>query len=133
MKTKPRRFVKVFKPRFADLIRSGVKRQTIRPMPKILPKVGDIIDCRQWSGLPYRSKQIRLGEYEVVEVGTVFLSVRAFVIHLNGRAFSSYKDTYMARDFAQADGFDTFGDMIDWFVENHGLPFHGILIKWRHP
>ena len=68
MKDKPRRFVKMFKPRFAELIRSGAKRQTIRPTPKVLPEAGDIIDCRQWSGLPYRSKQIRLGEFEVAEM-----------------------------------------------------------------
>ncbi len=133
MKAKPRRFVRLFKPRFAELISSGAKRQTIRPMPKRMPDVGDIIDCRQWSGLPYRSKQIRLGEYEVEAVGRVFLSERAFELHLHGRIFIASKDTYMARDFAQADGFDSFGEMVDWFVENHGLPFHGILIKWRYP
>lgn len=131
MKDKPRRFVKMFKPRFAELVRSGSKRQTIRPTPKRMPKAGDIVDCRQWSGLPYRSKQIRLGEFPVSEVGTVFLTERAFELHLNGRIFIGSKDTNMARDFAQADGFDWFGDMLEWFIENHGLPFGGILIKWR--
>lgn len=131
MKDKPRRFVKMFKPRFAELIRSGAKRQTIRPTPKRMPEFGDIIDCRQWSGLPYRSKQIRLGEFEVSGVGTVFLSERACEYHLDGRIFIGLKHAPMARDLAQADGFDSFDDMLQWFIENHGLPFGGILIKWR--
>ena len=131
MKDKPRRFVKLFQPRFAPLIQSGAKRQTIRPIPKVLPEAGDIVDCRQWSGLPYRSKQIRLGEFEVEEVGTVFLNERAYELHLHGRIFISLKRCDMARDFAQADGFDSFDDMLEWFIGNHGLPFGGILIKWR--
>lgn len=131
MSRKPRRLVKLFQPRFAPLIQSGAKRQTIRPMPKVMPEAGDIVDCRQWSGLPYRSKQIRLGEFEVEEVGTVFLAERAYELHLHGRIFISLKGCDMARDFAQSDGFDSFDDMLEWFIENHGLPFGGILIKWR--
>lgn len=131
VKDKPRRFVKMFKPRFAELVRSGAKRQTIRPTPKVLPEAGDIIDCRQWSGLPYRSKQIRLGEFPVSEVGSV--SIRKWCVQLTliNRNELMFAGTVQLRDFAQADGFDSFDDMLEWFNENHGLPFGGILIKWR--
>jgi hypothetical protein len=34
-------------------------------------------------------------------------------------------------DFARADGFDAFQDMLEFFEKTHGLPFHGFLIEWR--
>lgn len=133
MKDKPRRFVKMFKPRFAELIRSGAKRQTIRPMPKRMPDVGDIIDCRQWSGLPYRSKQIRLGEYEVGEVGTVVIKDWSVSITFIDRRELMFIRSEKLLHFARSDGFKDWSDMHEWFTQNHGLPFHGILIKWRYP
>lgn len=36
-------------------------------------------------------------------------------------------------DFARADGFNTFTDMVEWFSKVHGLPFTGFLIEWRRP
>ncbi len=129
---KTRRFVRLFKPRFAELIRSGAKRQTIRPMPKRMPEAGDIIDCRQWSGLPYRSKQIRVGQYKVEEVGAVVIRSWSVALTFIDRRELMFAGSQKLRDFAQADGFDGWADMHEWFIENHDLPFHGILIKWRH-
>lgn len=34
-------------------------------------------------------------------------------------------------DFARADGFDGFQDMVEFFKETHELPFKGLLIEWR--
>lgn len=34
-------------------------------------------------------------------------------------------------DFARADGFDSFGDMVEFFEKQYGLPFEGQLIEWR--
>jgi hypothetical protein len=33
--------------------------------------------------------------------------------------------------FARADGFKSMAAMMDWFEKAHGLPFEGVLIKWR--
>lgn len=46
-----------FKARFTELVASGAKRQTIRPTPKRMPKPGDWISLRCWTGRPYWSKQ----------------------------------------------------------------------------
>lgn len=34
-------------------------------------------------------------------------------------------------DFARADGFDNFGQMIDFFEAQYGLPFEGQMIEWK--
>lgn len=33
-------------------------------------------------------------------------------------------------DFARADGFKDYDDMMGWFEKTHGLPFYGWLIAW---
>lgn len=65
---KPRRFVRMFKPRFAPLVKDGRKLQTMRPVPKVMPRPGDIIDCRMWAGKPYRSKHVKLCEGRITRV-----------------------------------------------------------------
>jgi len=32
---------------------------------------------------------------------------------------------------AEADGFTGLKEFVDWFDQTHGLPFTGVLIKWR--
>lgn len=34
-------------------------------------------------------------------------------------------------DFARADGFESFGDMAEFFEREYGLPFEGQLIEWH--
>lgn len=34
-------------------------------------------------------------------------------------------------DFARADGFNSFPDMLEFFREQYGLPFSGYLIEWK--
>lgn len=34
-------------------------------------------------------------------------------------------------DFARADGFDSFTEMVEFFDKQYGLPFEGQLIEWR--
>lgn len=34
-------------------------------------------------------------------------------------------------DFARADGFNSFTDMVEYFDKRYGLPFTGHLIEWR--
>jgi hypothetical protein len=75
-------FVKTFKPQFAPLVERGEKLQTVRPVPKRMPKPKDRIS------LP-------------------------------------------PGQFAVADGFSCWEEMRQWFEHQHGLPFTGILIRWK--
>lgn len=121
-----RRFVRMFKPRFAELVRSGAKKQTVRPIPKRVPLVGDILDARQWSGLPYRSPQVKLGEFEIRRVAM-------FEVHLAGLMLDGAWLSPESEDaFARADGFTCIEDMLAWFRETHGeRTFVGICIFWK--
>ena len=114
----------MFKPQFAPLVESGEKLQTIRPTPKRMPKAGDYISLREWSGLPYRSKQRVLREAVITEVLPVRMN--AFAIMVNNCVLLGIQEWA----FVKADGFNATQDLLDWFSETHGLPFEGILIKW---
>lgn len=130
-----RRHVIMFAARFADAVARGEKRQTIRPTRKRAVAVGDALDLRAWSGLPYRSKQVYLtGIRACVQVGTVEIFTT-----IGGR--TKILDRHMVLDgiemsgeerdrFAQADGFSDFAVMSWWFMTTHGLPFNGVLIRW---
>ena len=115
--------VRMFKPRFAPLVKSGVKKQTIRPWPKRVPVIGEEISLRQWEDKPYRSKQIVLCDSVVTRIATVEITETGVIV-------DSYAEPCDA--FAVADGFKDFFDLRDWFAETHGLPFSdGILIVWK--
>lgn len=121
--------VKMFKPRFAPLVESGVKRQTVRPIPKRKPTTGEPISLRTWTGLPYRSKQRILRESIVTEVETISLhdTGRELLVYVN----NSELHPEQINAFAVADGFKDGIEMFNWFEANHGLPFDGIVIKWK--
>lgn len=124
----PRSFVRMFKPQFADLVRSGAKSQTVRPTPKRRPEPGDRISLRAWTGRPYNSKQEVLREAEIL--GVIDIAIYGDSIHL----ISSFGDRRLTseerEEFARADGFPDFEALAAWFRETHDLPFHGILIRW---
>ena len=131
---KPKRFVRLFKPQFAEMVRDWLKRQTVRPIPTRMPQPGDVLDARMWSGLPYRSKQEKLVEAEIVEVRLIH--IRHEGICVGGLADG---EMLLASDpqaavalwaFAKADGFRDWEEMREWFLKTHGLPFEGILIRW---
>lgn len=123
---KPSRFVRMFKPQFAELVRNGIKTQTIRPTPTRMPQPGDIIDCRMWSGRPYGSPQVKIKDFAIS-------SVRPISIHRKGGFVTVGFDeiAFRRENFARADGFKDWVEMRDWFQSQHGLPFRGILIMWR--
>lgn len=112
--------VRMFKPQFAPLVKNGTKRQTIRPLPKRMPKVGDRESWREWEGKPYRSKQRELAQVELTEVRYI-------------RITKDWEKGLFAyptrRAIIRKDGFRSVQDMLAWFLKNHGLPFRGILIK----
>jgi hypothetical protein len=114
--------VRMFKPQFAPLVESGVKCQTVRPTPVRMPKPGDAISLRAWTGLPYRSKQRVLREATVCRVAYVDITEVCVAVNSTPEP---------CEEFARADGFKDFSAMVEWFRAAHGLPFEGILIQWR--
>ena len=118
----------MFQPQFAPLVEAGTKRQTIRPTPKRMPQVGECESWREWTGKPYRSKQRELAKVIITDVMLISLSKKrcgCFGVRCPSRL---WKSTTL-EEFALADGFNSVEQMRQWFIENHGLPFRGILIK----
>lgn len=115
--------VRMFKPQFALLVQAGTKRQTIRPMPKRMPKVGDKESWREWIGGAYRSKQRELVRVELTEIRRI--KIMKGKAYLSGKKLSNPE----YHDLAHQDGFLTAWHMGDWFKQTHRLPFHGILIR----
>ena len=122
-------FVRLFQPRFAPLVEYGTKRQTVRLTPKRMPLPGDRISLRTWTGKPYRSKQRVLREATITQVHAVTLSDTGRELLLGYANHSLSPEELNA--FAQADGFKNAIEMFNWFEQTHGLPFAGVLIKWK--
>lgn len=119
----------MFQPRFAALVESGEKLQTVRPTPKRLVRVGDKLSLRQWTGKPYRSKQRVLREAIVTQVQTIWFD--GCNIRLDGwNIAAGFFPTSPEHEFARADGFRGVVEMAEWFESTHRLPFTGIVIKW---
>lgn len=118
----PASFVRLFQPRFAALVEAGTKTQTVRPWPSRMPKAGDKISLRAWTGKPYRSKQRVLREAVITACLPVDISEHSVAVN---------SCVEICDDFARADGFLNFNDMAAWFQEVHGLPFYGVLIRWE--
>lgn len=83
MPVEPRHFVRLFQPRFAALVESGAKCQTVRPVPKRMPRPGDTLSLRCWVGAPYRSKQRVLREAVVERV--LPISIHDYVVRAHRR------------------------------------------------
>ena len=119
-------FVRLFKPQFASLVESGAKLQTVRPTPMRKPKPGDTISLRCWTGLPYRSKQRVLRNSEITRVLEVRIASDGVCLYDKNAGFAPGDHV-----FAKNDGFSSWPEMRDWFIEQHGLPFTGIVIFWK--
>jgi hypothetical protein len=120
--------VRTFKPQFAPLVERGEKNQTVRPPPKRkqdMPQVGQVISLRTWTGRPYFSKQRILRESVITEVSKI--KILSNQIQINGR----FTIPTEREEFAKRDGFANEADLKAWFQEQHGLPFSGILIRWK--
>lgn len=138
---KPRRWVKMFKPRFAPLVRDNLKLQTMRAWPKRglvdVPRPGDTLDARQWEGRAYSSPQVKLGERKIVDVDQVKLAMwrgEIGMIHspLDADAWVSITDLDA---LARTDGFTDWADMKAWFLaEYKTLPpggLHLYRVRWE--
>ncbi|HEX9640700.1 MAG TPA: ASCH domain-containing protein [Candidatus Krumholzibacteria bacterium] len=120
-----------FQSRFAPLVESGKKRQTIRAYRKDGrdPKPGDTLYF--YTGL--RTKRCRkLGEARCE-------SAEAFEIDQYGCAWKQCREHPDSLEpvrapelgwIATRDGFRSYEEMRSWFERTHGLPFEGFLIRW---
>jgi hypothetical protein len=104
-----------FPERFRDAIISGKKTQTIR---KDLVKPG--------SCLILTTEQGEIGRYTCVSSIEITL--------LGGWYILKDIEYFISDDleqFAKDDGFDSWEDLVGFFINNIHLPYRGYLIKWR--
>lgn len=119
-----------FQSRFAPLVESGEKRQTIRAYRKDGrdPKVGDRLHL--WTGL--RSKGARkLGEARCSRVRPIEIDRSAPMGHYRVRLAGKALSRDAIQRLAQRDGFVFGFDFMRFFETTHGLPFRGLLIEWK--
>ncbi len=129
-KQSPRRFVRLFKWQFAHAVENGKKCQTVRPVPKRMPRPGDLISLRCWTEKPYRSKQRVLRDSVITRVEEVLIHHAGVTVYKdNGRSIRVVERDEEA--FARLDGFVSWAEMREWFRATHGLSFRGILIEWE--
>jgi hypothetical protein len=112
-----------FKKRFVEKIENKTKRQTIRLKRKDgrNARVGDTLYL--YVGL--RTKSCRkLGQEICKSLHQIYIDNMG--INIDGVWLTDRKKV----NFAEADGFQDFGDMKEFFIKNHELPFEGLLYKW---
>ena len=132
-------FVRMFKPRFAKLVKAGKKFQTIRPLPKRIPRCGDTLSLRMWKGKPYRSKQRVLLETKLDDIKVCHIDEKGIVMQppsgcllaIAGAKIITLDGEHADR-FARADGFTDWNEMREWFKAEHGLPFDGVVLYWQN-
>lgn len=93
-----------------------------------MPKHGDTISLRAWSGKPYRSKQTILRTSIISEINLITIDADGLTIYdpVSGAGHAPCE-----KCFAKSDGFESWQEMREWFSATHGLPFEGIVIHWR--
>jgi hypothetical protein len=96
---------------FLEAAMSGLKIHTIRENQKGYYRDGDVVEVRQWSGKPYRSKQERTGLVFKIGVEPIRLGqVRGIADDASGGCWSF-------RKIARNDGLSTEA-FVDWFFPN---------------
>lgn len=109
---------------FGDQYLRGVKIHTLRCGDYY--KDGEALSVRQWSGLPYRSKQIKLGEDIICAVQPVLLSLYTRMAHFCNESF--FADVGF-EELSKNDGL-SLQDFEDWFFPGNRLRWDGQLIHF---
>lgn len=116
-----------FTKRFAQLVESGEKSQTIRAFGKRRhAEPGDRLQL--YTGM--RTKACRkLIEPDPICSACLAVEIRRFrsgkrKIKITGAGALALGDV------ALADGFGCMDELIDWVENAYGLPFYGVLIRW---
>jgi len=124
--------------RFAPLVESGEKLQTIRAMRKIPIKPGD--DLYHFTGMRTKACR-RLGGSTCAEALQIDIirtpgGVRAVFLQMCNGGSQRRIGNKEIEALAKADGFPDVDSFWTWFTgddplpESHHVPFHGQLIKW---
>lgn len=138
--TKPLSDVKTivlnFRPQFSEIVKNGTKTQTIR---KSIPDWAFQAFCRGklrthlYRGLRTKGCE-KIGVGSVFDFSTVCLFDRCVEIW-GGAKFIC--DDEALNKFALDDGFNDYGEMLDFFIKTHGASedsngpvFRGVLVKW---
>jgi len=131
---------KAVQERFVEPVRLGIKRTTIRPVPRRssdIPQEGDILELYRWTGKPYRSKQEVIGRFRVVTdgCGVTVKSDRVVFHNIFGDgedlvAIDNAECSHLTT-VAKREGFHEWPDMAAWYRNTHGLPYTGIIIGWE--
>lgn len=116
----------LFEDRFADLVASGRKAQTIRRLPPVLPKVGDHREL--WQPHPTLLRQLIRDDVVCTSVQPIriYRDVDGIAVDIS----DAWQDQGQIAALARADGFNNTVDFLRYF-ERKGLPFEGVLIKWE--
>ena len=104
-------------------ILNGEKLQTIRGNRKRPIKVGETLYLWWKQRSPQREK---LGEAKCIKVSDVLINADG--VNVDGKVIIN---EIGLDNFAIADGFNNWEELVDFFQNAHGLPFTGTLIKWN--
>ena len=111
-----------FKEEFAGAVERAEKTQTIRRVRKTPIKVGDTLQLFADNGFS-SFRHIGWGVVRSVEK----IKIRRAGVHIPPQSLSEMN----LNGFAKADGFKDWPEMRDWFEGQYGLPFEGVLIRWK--
>jgi len=110
-----------FKNKFADAVESGLKLQTIRARRKDNrnPREGQTL--YMYTGM--RTKKCRkIGEFKCKFVDVI--KIDKGLIQIGPYAYHDHEE------YARRDGFESSSEFFDFFENEHGLPFEGLVICW---
>lgn len=124
-----RTFLFNFKPKFAPLVESGAKRQTIRATraDNRVPQPGDV--TKLYTGLRTIKARLLLAAPVIdCEPVRIDFSERSLVLGGNRLRLGTLEQ------FAKEDGFADAAELFDWFKETHGPDdFEGFCVRWEAP
>lgn len=111
---------------FRDKILDGSKRQTIRGIRKRAIAEGDKLFLYWKQQSPKHCE--KLGEATCVKAREISICTDAY--DFPDDQYSLVDHPSHLNDFAIADGFDNWQQLIEFLENTHGLPFTGVLIEW---
>ena len=114
-----------FREQFADLVRSGKKRQTIRRSRRNGQLTQGCV-LQLYTGLRTKAAE-KLVDPDPVCLKVTAVSINHKRISINAHAMPT--DSPEARAFAKEDGFNNVEDMLAFFLKD-GDNFQGFLIEW---
>ena len=118
-----------FKPQFVPLIESGKKTQTIRAIGKKRhAKPGERLQL--YTGMRQPGCRKIIADPVCVSVANVRIKYDYSGLLPEPKITSGMYDINPYA-LAPDDGFSDVGAFMDFFEDTHGLPFEGVLIKWK--